>query len=87
MNTGTTDTYQTAFKYVATVKLEPIDENTGVNLETSLGEVPFFSKPTYIVCITVGLTEYVMHSMTCPVNMGAGLSLVNDAYVRLQWRK
>lgn len=57
-------------KNYGTQKLTPIDRNTDVNFEIPPSEVGFFSKPTYIVCIIVGLGKYLTHPKTCVLDVG-----------------
>lgn len=62
-----------------------IDEYTTVDndiqLEIPLAKVIFLKNPTYKV-IGIGHTEPVLNLKTCPVDTGAGLSLINEDYLK-----
>lgn len=81
-----TDAEIIRYNYIATPRLVAVDKTTDVMLEIPYDDVVFLLKPTYWVRFRVESMKYFMHRATRTVHIRAGLNLVNESYLWMQWK-
>lgn len=65
---------------------ESISVDRDVLFETPLTKLGFLTKRTYKVQIGFSLTKTELHLTTCRVDIEAGPNLVNEDYMKPQWK-